>query len=57
MQNIGKSDINSPGSTSQIERGKERPRKAARNRRQVRLNAEAKEQRQAKLEADRDTTA
>ena len=57
MQNIGKTDINSPGSTSQKERRKERPLQAARNRRQARLNAESKEQRQAKLEAERDTTA
>ena len=49
-----KRDINSPGSTSQKERRKERPLKAARNRWQARLNAETKEQRQAKLEADRD---
>ena len=35
---------------------REWPLRAARNRRQVRLNAETKEQRQKKLEADRDTT-
>ena len=57
MQNIGKTDINSPGSTSQKEPRKERPLQAGRNRRQARLIAETKEQREAKLEADRDTTA
>ena len=57
MQNIGKTDSNSPGSTSQREHRKERPLKKARNRRQARLNAETKEQRQAKLEADTETTA
>ena len=56
IQNIGKTDVNSPGSMSQKERRKERPLQAARNRRQARLNTETKEQRQAKLEADRDTT-
>ena len=49
MQNIDKTDINSPGSTSQQEHRQERPLKAVRNRRQVRLSAETKEQRQAKL--------
>ena len=43
MQNIGKTDINSPGSTSQQEHRQERPLKAVRNRRQVRLSAETKE--------------
>ena len=55
MQNIDKTDINSPGSTSQQESRQERALKAARNRRQVRLSAEAKEQRQAKLETERDS--
>ena len=55
MQNIGKTNINSPGSTSQREHGKERPLKEAKVRRQARLNAETKEQRQAKLEADTET--
>ena len=54
MQNIGKTDINSPGSTSQQEHRQKRPIKAARNRRKVRLSAETKEQRQAKLETERD---
>ena len=57
MQNIGKIDINSPGSTSQKERRKERPLQAARNRWQARLNVETNDQRQAKLEADGDTMA
>ena len=52
-----KTDISSPGSKSQQERRKERPLKAARNHRQACLNAETKEQRQAKLEVDRGTTA
>ena len=56
MQNIAKTDINTPGSTSQQERRQERPLKAARNHRQACLNAETKEQRQAKLEVDRGTT-
>ena len=55
MQNIGKTDINSPGSTSQKELRKEMPLQAARKSRQARLNAETKEQRRAKLEAERDT--
>ena len=55
MQNIDKTDINSPGSTSQQEQRQERPLKAVRNRRQVRLSAETKEQRQAKLETERDS--
>ena len=54
MQNIGKTDINSPGITSQQEHRQGRPLKAARNRRKVRLSAETKEQRQAKLETERD---
>ena len=54
MQNIGKTDINSPGSTSQQEHSQERPLQAARNNHQVRLSAETKEQLQAKLEAERD---
>ena len=54
MQNIGKTDINSPGRTSPQEHRQERPLKAAINRQQVRLSAETKEQRQAKLEAERD---
>ena len=45
VQNIGKTDINSPGSTYQTERSKERPLQAARNRRQARLNAETEEKR------------
>ena len=53
MQNIGKTDINSPGSTSQQEHRQGRPLKASSNRRQVRLSAETKEQRQAKLETVR----
>ena len=57
MQNIAKTDINSPGSTSQQERSQETPLKAARNHRQVCLNAETKEQRPAKLEVDKGTTA
>ena len=52
-----KTDINSPGSTSQQERRQKRPLKAARNHRQACLNAETKEQRQAKLQVDRGTTA
>ena len=44
MQNIGKTGINSPGSTSQQERCKERPLQAAKNRRQARLNTKTKEQ-------------
>ena len=56
MQNIAKTDTNSPGSTSQQGRCQERPLKAARNHRQACLNAETKEQRQAKLEVDRGTT-
>ena len=55
MQNIDKTDINSPGSTSQQERRQERALKALRNRRQVRLSAKTKEQRQAKLETGRDS--
>ena len=54
MQTIAKTDISSPGSTSQQEHRQERPLKAARNRRQVRLSAETKEQRQVKLETERD---
>ena len=53
MQNIAKTDINSPGSTSQQERRQERPLKVAKNR-QVRLRAEPKQQQQAKLESERD---
>ena len=49
MQSIAKTDINSPGSTSQQERRQERPLKGARNHRQACLNAETKEQLQAKL--------
>ena len=56
MQNIGKTDINSPGSTSQQEHRQERPLKAVRKRRQVRLSAETKEQRQARLETERVTS-
>ena len=55
MQNIDKTDINSPGSTSQQEHRQERALKAVRNRGQVRLSAEPKEQRQAKLETERDS--
>ena len=54
MQNIGKTDINSHGSTSQQEHRHESPLKAATSRRQARLCAETKEQRQAKLETERD---
>ena len=57
MQNIGKTDISSPGNTSQQEHRQERPLQGARSRRQVRISAETKAQRQAKLEAKRDTTA
>ena len=57
MQNIAKTDINSPGSMSQQERHQERPLKAAKNHRQACLNAETKEQRQANLEVGRGTTA
>ena len=57
MQNIAKTDINSPGSTSQQGRHQERPLKAARNHREACLNTETKEQRPAKLEVDRGTTA
>ena len=46
MPNIAKTDINSPGSTSQQERRQEKPLKVARNHRQACLNAETKEQRQ-----------
>ena len=56
MQNIDKTDINSPGSTSQQEHRQERALKAVRNRRQVRLSAETKEQRQANLETERDNS-
>ena len=55
MQNIDKTDINSAGSATQQEHRQERPLQAARNRRQVRLSAETKEQRQAKLETERDS--
>ena len=55
MQNIDKTDINSPGSTSQQEHRLERPLQAARNRRQVLLSAETKEQRKTKLETERDS--
>ena len=54
MQNIGKTDINSPRSTSQQEHRQEKPLKAAGNRRLVRLSAETKEKRQAKLETEKD---
>ena len=54
MQNIAKTDINSPGSTSQQVHRQERPLKAAQNRRQLRLSAETKQQRQAKMESERD---
>ena len=44
MQNIGKTDINSPGSKSQQDHRQERSqKKVARNRRQVRLSAETKD--------------
>ena len=54
MQNIVQTDTNSPGSRSQQEQRQERALKAVRNRRQVRLSDETKEQRQAKLETERD---
>ena len=54
MQNIGKTDINSPGSMSQQGHCQGRPLKATRNSRKVRLSAETKEQRQARLETERD---
>ena len=54
MQNIVKTDTNSPGSRSQQEHRQERALKAVRNRRQVRFSDETKEQRQAKLETERD---
>ena len=57
MQNIAKTDINRPGSTSQQERFQERPLFAARNRGQARFNAKIKEQQQAKLETQSDTMA
>ena len=56
-QDIAKTDINSPGSTSQQEHRQERPLKAAINHWQACLNAETKEQRPAKLQVDRGTTA
>ena len=56
MQNIAKTDINSPGSTSQQEHRQERPLKAAKNCRQVCLSAETKQQWQAKLESERDNS-
>ena len=56
MQTVAKTDISSPGSTSQQERRQERPLKAASNHRQACLNAETKEQLQAKLEVDRGIT-
>ena len=57
MRNITKTDINRPGSTSQQEWCQERQLQAARNCRQARLNAKTQDQRQARLEAVRETTA
>ena len=57
MQNIAKTDINSPGSTSQQERRQKKATKSSEKSLASVFECETKEQRQAKLEVDRGTTA